>query len=392
MDIPEKYHRGYVTVNLDTVYDNIKQLKSNCRPGTNIIAVVKADGYGHGAVPIARKIDGLVSAYAVATIEEAVNLRNHKIDKPIYIIGYTHISQFHRLIENECRCTIFDALSAKKLSEKAVELGRKAHVHIKVDTGMSRIGFKDNEESVNTVLDISKMANIDIEGIFTHFYAADEADKTSARNQFQRFTGFIDKLEQKGLYIPVKHCSNSAAIMEMDDVNLGNVRAGIAMYGLMPSNEVDTKSVSINPALEWKSHVIFVKDIQKGTGVSYGATYVADSARRVATIPIGYGDGYSRSLSGKGFVLIHGQRAPILGRICMDQFMVDVTDIPDVGIDDEVTLIGRDGDEVITAQEIGEMAGSFNYEVVCDIGKRIPRVYIEDNKIISVKDYFSDTY
>lgn len=392
MDIPEKYHRGYVTINLNAVYDNIVNLKKNIKPETNLIAVVKTDGYGHGAVPIAKTIDELVSAYAVATIEEAVNLRHHDIDKPIYIIGYTHKSEYRRLIENKCRCTIFDAESAKELSDCAAKLGKTAYIHVKIDTGMSRIGFKDNEESVKKIIEISKFPNIIIEGIFTHFYASDEIDKSPAYRQYERFTDIISKIEEKGLSIPVKHCSNSAAIIELDELNLGNVRAGIAMYGMMPSNEVRRDIVKLQPALEWKSHIIFIKDIEPGTGVSYGASFVADRPMKIATIPIGYGDGYRRSLSNKGYVLIHGKRAKILGRVCMDQFMVDVTEIENVSVDDEVTLIGKDGEDAITAQQMGELAGSFNYEIVCDIGKRIPRIYIRDEKIVLVKDYFIDEY
>ncbi len=392
MMIPDKYDRGYVTINLNAVYNNIVNLKNNTRQGTNVIAVVKTDGYGHGAVPIARTIDELVSAFAVATIDEAINVRRHGITKPVYVIGYTHHSQFQRLIENEIRCTVFDMETAKQLSGMATKLNKTAYIHIKIDTGMSRIGFKDNDETVDKIIEISRMEGICVEGIFTHFYAADEYDKSRALKQYDRFVNIIDKIEARGLTIPVKHCSNSAAIMEMDNVNLGNVRAGIALYGLMPSDEVDKDAVKLTPALEWKSHVIFVKDIEAGTGVSYGATFVADKSMRIATIPIGYGDGYRRSLSNKGYVLINGKRANIIGRVCMDQFMVDVSGIPNVKIDDEVTLIGRDGDEEISAEEMGKLADTFNYEIVCDISKRMPRVYIYNDKLVGTKDYFSDDY
>lgn len=392
MKISEKYHRGYVTIDLNAVYNNMVNLKKKARDGTNMIAVVKADGYGHGAVPVAKAIDELCSAYAVATLEEAVNLQRHGITKPVYIIGYTHESQFERLIEHECRCTIFDDTSAMALSKTAQKMGKKAYVHIKIDTGMSRIGFQDNEKSVQAVGRIATLPGLEIEGIFTHFYAADEKDKTSARLQHRRFTSFIDRLEEEGLHIPIRHCSNSAAIMELDDLNMGNERVGIALYGMMPSGEVDKNAVLLTPALQWKSHIIMVKNVEKGTGIGYGATFVAEKPMRIATIPIGYGDGYSRSLSNKGYVLIRGKRAKIVGRVCMDQFMVDVTDIPDAAVNDSVTLLGKDGEEEITAEEMGELSGSFNYEVVCDIGKRIPRIYLWNGEIAGEKDYFEDAY
>ena len=396
MNVPEmyrqKYNRGYVTIDLDAVYSNIENLKANVKEGTNFIAVIKTDGYGHGAVPIAKAVEELVEGYAVATIDEAMNLRMHDITKPIYIIGYTHSSQFERLIENDLRCTVFTMEAARELSDIAVKLNKKAYVHIKIDTGMSRIGFSDSNKSVDTIIEISKLPGIIIEGIFTHFYASDEKDKRAAANQYRRFNEFIGKLENRGINIPIKHCSNSAAIMDLDEFNMGYVRVGIAMYGLMPSEEILNKDIVLSPALEWKSHIILVKDIEEGTGVSYGNTFVADKPMKIATIPIGYGDGYSRALSNRGYVLIRGKKARILGRICMDQFMVDVTSIKDVSIDDEVTLIGKDGQYVITAQELGHMADSFNYEVVCDISKRIPRIYFKNNIVVCTKDCFEDKY
>ena len=396
MNVPEiyrqKYNRGYVTINLDAVYSNIENLKLSTKNETSFIAVIKTDGYGHGAVPIAKVVEGLVAGYGVATIDEAINLRMHEIAKPIYIIGYTHNSQFDRIIENDLRCTIFTLEAAEELSRVAISHNKKAYVHIKVDTGMSRIGFTDSDKSIDEIIRISQLPGIVVEGIFTHFYASDDVDKTAATIQYKRFTKFIDKLEKEGLVIPVKHCSNSAAIMDLDEFNMGYVRVGIAMYGLMPSDDILNKSIKLIPALEWKSHVIFVKDIEKGTGVSYGNVFVADKPMKIATIPIGYGDGYSRLLSNKGYVLIRGQKARILGRICMDQFMVDVTSIDNVSIDDEVTLIGKDGEYEITAQEIGHMADSFNYEVVCDISKRMPRIYFKGNEVVCIKDCFEDKY
>lgn len=393
MDITEKYFRVCVTIDLDAIYNNVMRLKDNLKVGTKVIAVIKTDGYGHGAVPVAYTIDELVNAYAVATIDEAVNLRKNGIKKPIYVIGYTHNSQMERVVENEVRPAVFTMESAIAASNAAKKLGKTVKIHIKIDTGMSRIGFKICEESIDIIKKINALDNLEIEGIFTHFATADEKDKSKTIKQLEKFKDFTDTLEKEGVYIPVKHCSNSAAMMEIKEANMDAVRAGIAMYGLYPSDEVDKKSVELIPSLGLKSHIVYIKDVEEGTEISYGGTFVADKKMKVATVPVGYGDGYRRSLSNKGYVLIRGYKAKILGRICMDQFMVDVTDIDDVCLGDEVVLIGRSGNEKITTEEIAKMAGdTFNYEVVCDLGKRMPRVYYRKGKVVCTKDYFDDKY
>ena len=392
MEIEEKYYRGCITIDLDAIYENIENLKKNLKVGTKITAVVKSDGYGHGAIPIVKAVDELVDAYAVATIDEAINLRENGVDKPIYVIGFTHKSQIKRAILGDVRITVFDYETALAAEEEAEKLNKNALIHIKVDTGMSRIGFKDNDESIEIIKKINALNNVVIEGIFTHFATADETDKKKTFNQFNRFVSFTDKLKENGVNIPIRHCANSAAMMEIQEADLDNVRAGIAMYGLYPSEEVDKNSVKLKPALGLISHIIFIKDIEKGTEVSYGGTFVADRKMRIATIPLGYGDGYRRSLSNKGYVLINGKKARILGRICMDQFMVDVSDI-DANEGDTVILIGRSGDEELSVEKMAEMAGdTFNYEIVCDLGKRIPRVFFRKGKIVCTKDYFNDRY
>lgn len=391
--ISEKYYRACALIHLDAVYDNLVNLKKRLAQGTKVMAIIKTDGYGHGAIPVAHTIDSLVDAYGVATVDEAVNLRRHGIKKPVCVIGYTHESQYVRLIENEIRPAVFTYEMAALLSEQAVLQDKKVRIHIKIDTGMSRIGFAPTDESVEIIEKISRLPNVEIEGIFTHFATADEKDKRKTEKQFERFLYVIDSLKERGISIPVRHCANSAAMMELPQFHLDCVRAGIAMYGLYPSSEVDRSLVILTPALELKSHVTYVKTIPQGTEVSYGGTFVADKEMRIATIPLGYGDGYRRSLSGKGYVLIHGQKAPILGRVCMDQFMVDVTEIADVCKDDEVVLIGSQGAETITAEQLAQMAGdTFNYEIVCDIGKRIPRVFLREGKFAGSKDYFDDHY
>lgn len=393
MDSLEKYYRVYVTINLDAVYNNVVNLKKNLKPGTGVIAVIKTDGYGHGAIPIAYTIDSLVEAYAVATIDEAENLRKHKITKPIYILGYTHCSQFNRAIQNDIRLTIYNYEDAQCFDNYSKQAGKHGLIHLKVDTGMSRIGFTDTPESVDVIKKIAELKHLEIEGIFTHFATADEKDKTKTYLQFQRFRSFIGQLEQEGIYIPIKHCSNSAAMMEMPEANMDFVRAGIAMYGLYPSEAVDKAKAELMPALELKSHIIHVKELGPGVEIGYGGTYTTERKTIVATIPVGYGDGYRRSLSNRGYVLIRGKRAPILGRVCMDQFMVDVSDIENVRTGDTVTLIGTDGNDRITTEEVAQMAGeTFNYEIVCDLGKRIPRVFYRNGEIVCMKDYFDDKY
>ena len=393
MNILDKYYRVYASVNLDAIYDNMKNIKENTKDGTGMIAVIKTDGYGHGAVPIAKTVDELVWGYAVATSDEGVNLRTNGVTKPVIILGYTHESQYEKIVENDLRPAIFTFEDAKKLSDVACSESKKAKIHIKIDTGMSRIGFHPDKDSVKVISDISRLPGIEIEGIFTHFYASDETDKTSAYEQYKIFNNIISELEKQGVNIPIKHCSNSAAIIDMPDVNMDCVRVGIALYGMYPSDEVDKTKVKLTPAMELKSHIICLKEVEKGVGISYGATYVTSEKTKVATVSVGYGDGYRRSLSNKGYVLIRGQKAPILGRVCMDQFMVDVTHIKDVQRGDVVTLLGKDGDMEITAEKLAGMAGeTFNYEIVCDIGKRIPRVFYRHGEIVAMKDYFYDKY
>ena len=295
------------------------------------------------------------------------------------------------LAEEEIRPAVFTEEMLLKLSETAKKTGKTIKIHIKVDTGMSRIGIFPDGDGLRFVEKALHTEGIETEGIFTHFATADDADKTYAYAQLERFSSFCEEIEEKfQVKIPVKHCSNSAGIVEMRRANMDVVRAGITLYGLWPSNEVSKEIVKLEAALSWKSTIIFIKTIPAGTAVGYGRTYIAKDSRRIATIPVGYGDGYPRGLSNKGDVLICGKRAPIVGRICMDQFMVDVTDIPEAKLYDEVTLAGRDGDEVITLEELGELSGRFNYELACDIGKRMPRIYRKNGRIIKTKDYFSD--
>lgn len=390
----EKYERVYAEVDLSAVLYNMERMHEAVSPQTKMIGVIKTDGYGHGAVPIGRELEKLpyVFGYAVATAEEAFILRRAGLSKPILILGYTFPYSYDELVLQEVRPAVFRKDAVEALDVCAGRLGRKAVVHVKVDTGMSRIGIRPDEEGLGFMEWIAGLAHIEVEGIFTHFARADESDHSAALSQFAKFTAFVEEAERRmGKQIPLKHCSNSAGILTLPQANLSLVRAGITLYGLSPSGEVTKEMLSLRPVLSLKSRLVYVKEIEAGTPVSYGGTFVAKERMRIATIPVGYGDGYPRGLSGKGSVLVRGKRAPILGRVCMDQFMVDVSDIPDVSEGDVVTLIGADGGEKITMEELGELSGRFNYELACCLGKRIPRVYVKDGEIVCTKDNYGES-
>ena len=381
-----QYYRVHAVIDLDAICHNINEVKRVIGPEVKVMPVIKADGYGHGAVPIAKELNKIgVDAFAVAILEEGITLRNHGIKQPIVILGYTSEYQYSSLIQYEIEPTVFCYEMAESLSKIASALGKDAKVHIKLDTGMNRIGFKPTKESLEIVKKISELPNIKIEGIFTHFACADEADKTSASKQKAEFDKFIRWLLEEGIDIPVKHVSNSAAIIDMDSWRMDMVRSGIITYGLYPSEEVAKNVLDLRPAMELKTHIVHVKEIEAGEGISYNHTFVTKRKTKVATIPVGYADGYPRALSSKGRVLIRGQYAPIIGRICMDQFMVDVTEIEGVSVMDDVTLIGTDGEHQISVEEIANITGTINYEIVCDISKRVPRVYIRNGEMKEMK-------
>ncbi len=371
------YLRCYAEVSLEAIRHNMNEVKKRIPGSVKLLAVVKADAYGHGAVPVAKTLEDMADYYAVAMLEEAVELREAGITHPILILGYTSPSQYEELLRYDvCPC-IYDRYTAEKLSETAVRMGLTARPHIAVDTGMTRIGFQVTEEEADVIAGIAALPGIETEGIFTHLSCADMTDKQHSKGQFEQFARMLSMLEKRGVCIPLRHICNSAGVMEFDGGRYDMVRAGIVQYGIYPSEEVDKTRMDLIPALEWKCHVIHVKDVGPGNGVSYGATYVTErQVTKIATVSAGYADGYPRALSNRGRVLIHGKPAPILGRVCMDQFMVDVTEIPDVQVEDIVILIGRDGDEFIPVEEVADPAGRFNYEMLCTITSRVPRVYI----------------
>ena len=376
--------RVYAEINLDAMCSNVSQALERMKPA-KLMAIIKTDAYGHGAVRSAKALDEIgVYAFGVATPGEALELRRAEIKNPILILGYV-FEDFDRMIENDIDLALFDLNTAKLLNSHAEKLGKKARVHIKADTGMGRIGFQPCDESAEIIKEIAALNNIEIDGMFTHFACADSKDKASVNRQIERFTNFVAKVRSEGVSLPIVHCYNSASIVDFDKPLFDMVRCGIITYGLEPSDEVSKTNIKLQKVMSIKSHVAYVKKVGAGFTVSYGSTYVTDKETEIATIPVGYGDGYPRTLSNKGTVLIGGHFAKIIGRVCMDQFMVDVTGLG-VSRGDEVILMGSDGENSITAEEIGALSGRFNYELVCDINKRVPRVYIKNGEIIAVDD------
>lgn len=390
-----EYERVYAEIDLDAIGENVLAMKQHISDSTKIMAVIKTDGYGHGAIPIAGELEkeDSVYGYAVATAEEALDLRKNRMKKPILILGYTFPEQYEELIENHISMALFREDSLAEIARAAEKIGQKALVHIKVDTGMGRIGVMPDDKGLSFAGKILEEDWLCLEGIFTHFAKADETDKAFTYGQMEKFMGFVSKIEETyGYKIPLKHMSNSAGIIDIKKANLDVVRAGIILYGLWPSDEVLKEEICLKPALSLYSTIVYIKEVPKGTPISYGGTFVTDKTMKIATIPVGYGDGYPRSLSGKGYVLINGKKAPILGRVCMDQFMVDVTHIEDVKLNDKVTLIGKSGGETITVEELGALADKFNYEFVCGLSKRIPRIFVKDKKAIGTENYFEGVF
>lgn len=385
------YARGYVEISLDAIEHNIDAMRRRLNSETKMMLIIKADGYGHGAIPIAKIFEELeyIWGYGVATLDEGVVLRNAGIKKPILILGCVFPEQYMELLLHDLRVNVYNEEMAIELSKKAKLLNQTVYMHIKIDSGMSRLGFVNELETLNIIERISNLAYVELEGIFTHFSKADETDKTYSESQYRTFTNIIAELEERNIHFTYKHCCNSAGIIDLPKYQLDMVRAGISLYGLYPSDEVVYENVALEPVMSFVTRVASVKRFAKGTCISYGGTFVADKDMMVATIPIGYADGYARGLSNKGYVLIHGKKAPILGRVCMDQFMVDVTHIGDVVFQTPVTLFGVNKQEQLPVEVLSEISGKFNYEFVCGISKRIPRIYTKNKEIIEQIDYFA---
>jgi len=375
------YLRTWAEISLDAIEANVNAARARLAPGVKLMCVIKADAYGHGALPLARFLDGKCEYYAVSVLEEALTLRAAGITKPMLLLCYTSPGQYGALLAADVAQTVYALEQARALSQAALEAAKRQKIHIKVDTGMARIGFEDTGASIDEIARIARLPGLEIEGLFTHYARADEADLSSALAQRGRFTAFARKLEAAGVGIPLKHACNSAAAMDLDEHD-DMVRLGIGLYGLYPSEQVHKENMPLVPAMRWKTHVAHLKTVPPGTGISYGHTFVTQQTTRVATLPVGYADGYPRALSNRGHVIIRGRYAPILGRICMDQCMVDVTEIPGVRMEDEVILLGGDGDCRVTMEEIGAQSASFNYETACRVSQRVPRVYMYRGEMV----------
>ena len=385
------YERIRADVDLNAAIDNMKAMKTLLPDKTQMYAVIKADGYGHGALPIANALCTLpfLRGFCVATVEEGIALREHGITKQLLLLGFTFPEEADEIVRYDLTPTVFTTEMAKSLSDAAKKADKCLPVHLAIDTGMSRIGIQTDEEGIEIAKEIAKMPNLSIEGAFTHFAKADEEDKSAARLQYLDFTKMLCRLKEEGIEIEISHCANSAAILDLSEMSLHAVRAGITLYGLRPSCDVFMERIPLKPLMTLKTRISHIKTLPAGREISYGGTYRLQKAERIATIPVGYADGYPRSLSNRGYVLIHGKKAPIRGRVCMDQFMVDVTHIPEAKVGDAVTLIGKDGLEELSMDTLGDLSGRFNYELACDLGKRVPRIYHLDGAVVHSSSYHS---
>ena len=382
-----QFDNTQLLIDLDAIEGNLEAVRE--KTGKLVMAVIKADAYGHGAVQVARRLEKKCAFFGVSSILEAMELRQAGISIPILILGYTPVRAFPTAVKQGIRPTIFHYDDAVALSRAAVEAGVYAPFHFAVDTGMSRIGFQATREDAAVCARIAALPGLRAEGLFSHFATADCADLTRARQQAELFAAFDGYLKELGVEIPIRHLDNSAGLMNFCSP-YEMVRSGIVTYGMYPSDEVDPTLLGLTPALSWVSRVTHIKLLPPGRQISYGGTCTTTAPTMVATIPVGYADGYRRSLSGRFYVLIHGKRASILGRVCMDQMMVDVTAIPETALGDPVTLVGADGPERITVEQIAAAADSFNYEFVCGISRRVPRVYRSGGQKISVVRYLLD--
>lgn len=373
-----RYYRTYAQINLGAIAENFDALRALLPPQVKVLSIVKADAYGHGAVAVARHLEARTDFFAVSAVDEGVELRQAGIKKPILILSYTDPQEYDALLANDIRATLYNVDEAKQLSEKALSLGKCAAVHVAVDTGMGRIGFPVTEEAADAVAAIAALPGLTLEGVFSHYATADCADKTEANKQTARFDAFLEMLESRGVTVAIRHICNSAGAMEFSR-RYDMVRLGIALYGLYPSDEVDHAGVKLRPAMQVFSHVIHVKTVEPGTAIGYGRAYIAPDRRKIATVSIGYADGFNRAFTGCGTVLIGGKECPVVGKVCMDQIMVDVTGAGDLKPGDPVVILGTDGTNTLTADGIGAKIGSFGYEVICNFMPRVHRVYIGEN-------------
>lgn len=378
----------YVEINLDNILHNFREIQKNVKEGTMIMPVIKANAYGHGSIELGKMYKELgVKSVAVSLTSEAIELRRNGIDLDILILNYTSPNQMDEVVAYDLTQTIYRYEDGKAISEIAGHMGKIVKVHIKIDSGLSRLGFQPIEESVEEILRLRELQNIEIEGIFTHFAKSDDIDKTDTKEQYRKYIWMVEALEKKGLNIQIKHASNSGAIIDLPEFNLDMVRPGLMLYGYYPSEEVNKDKVKLKPAMTLRSVVSNVKTVPEGTGISYGHLFKTTAESRIATVPVGYGDGYTRILTGKSEAYIGGKLAPVVGKICMDQLMLDITDVPEVEIGDEVILFGEGVDAYPSVEDIAKKLGTVNYEIICMMRKRLPRVYKKNGKVVKVVDY-----
>lgn len=387
----EKTRPVWAEIDLDRLVHNIGEVRRITKPGTLIMAVVKANAYGHGAIAAAKAfLKNGAKRLAVATLTEAIELRNAGINAPILILGYTPDYQSKEVVKQDINPTVYTYMHAEALSNAAAELGKVVKVHIKLDTGLGRIGFLPTENSIKEIVKISQLPNLESEGMFTHFAVAEKRDKTYTKEQFKKYQWAIEALEEKGVEIPIKHVSNSAAIIDLPEYNLDMVRPGGMLYGKYPSDEVLKERVELRLAMTLKASISNVKSIPKDTGISYGLTFITKRLSSIGTLPLGYADGYSRALSGKAEVWVKGKRAPVVGRICMDQCMIDITDIGEMKIGEEVIIFSDGGNNTPRPEDLAEWMGSTSSEILSSVSRRVPRVYIKNGEIVEIRDYLID--
>lgn len=377
----------WAEIDLDNLAHNMREIRRISK-SKEIIAVIKADGYGHGALDIAPTLlQNGASRIAVAVLNEAVELRRGGIEEPIMILGFTPPSLVDMLLRYDIEQTVYSYDLAKEISNMAKKKNKKAKIHIALDTGMGRIGFLPDDKSLEEVYKISKLPNIIIEGLYSHFSSADESDKSYTKLQLKKFNEFYGKLIQKGIKINIRHIANSAAIIDMEESHFEAVRPGMILYGYYPSEEVCREKINLKPVMSLKTNIVHIKKLPAGEYISYGRKFKTYRESIIATLPVGYADGYTRLLFEKGKVIINGSFAPVVGRICMDQCMVDVTDIETVQLGDEVILLGEKDNLKFNADDIGSLIGTINYEVTCMISKRVPRVYLKAGSVIKIRNY-----
>ena len=384
-----KLNRAWAEIDLDAIAHNVREIKGLTGKRVEMMGCVKADAYGHGVLEVVRTLlDNGVTQLAVSMLDEAIQIRQMGIRVPILILSYTDPARADEIVLNDVTQTVFSHDLAQALSAAAVRLGKNARIHVKVDTGMTRVGFMPGYGAVKDIMEIGKLPGLILEGIFTHFASADEYEKDYTELQFERFMSICSELGRVGIHIPIKHACNSAGIIQYPEMHLDLVRPGVILYGVYPSDQVDREKLRLKPAMTLKANVILVKDVEPDTCISYGRTFRTSRPSKIATIPIGYADGYTRLLSNKGRMLVNGEFAPVVGRVCMDQCMIDVTDLKhEVHVGDEVVIFGSQGEACISVDEIAADIGTIPYELVCIIGKRIPRVYLKEGKICSVLNY-----